>query len=206
MAPLIWCLSLSVLPAADPSAERIDRLVADALQAWDVPGAAVVIVGPERIVHLKGYGARVLGGEAVTPDTLFPLASCTKAFTTTLVALLADEGKLHWDDPVRKHVPDFQLSDPAADRLVTLRDLAVHRTGVDSHDLLWYRSVLSQADLVKRVRHLPLSRGFRTEIQYQTVMYLALGQAAAAAGGKPWGELVETRLFQPLGMKSATLT
>jgi CubicO group peptidase (beta-lactamase class C family) len=206
MAALLWLLSLSGLPAAGPTAEQIDRLVQDALKAWDVPGTAIVIVGPDRVVHLKGYGVRELGGKSVTADTVFPLASCTKAFTTALVALLADEGKLHWDDPVRKHLPEFQLSDPAADRLVSLRDLAAHRTGVDSHDLLWYRSVLSQAELVKRVRHLPLSRPFRTEIQYQTIMYLALGQAAAAAGGKPWGELVESRLFNPLGMTSATLT
>jgi CubicO group peptidase (beta-lactamase class C family) len=206
MSGLAPFLALALLPGPGPDSAKIDQLAADALAAWNVPGSAVVIVTPDRVVLVKGYGVRELGGDPVTPDTVFPLASCTKAFTTALVALLADEGKLSWDDPVRKHLPDFHLSDPAADSLVTLRDLGSHRTGVDSHDLLWYRSPFSQAELVRRVRHLPLSRPFRTEIQYQTVMYLALGQAAAAAGGKPWGELIEARLLRPLDMTGASLT
>src|SRR4029450_4665207 len=73
----------------------------------EAPGAAVVIVSPDGLIHLKGYGVREVGGPPVTPDTLFPLASCSKAFTTTAAALLADEAKLSWDDQGRKHVPDF---------------------------------------------------------------------------------------------------
>jgi CubicO group peptidase (beta-lactamase class C family) len=199
-------LALALAPAAGPDAAGIDRLVGDALRAWDVPGAAVVIVTPDRVVHLKGYGVREVAGSPVTPDTTFPLASCSKAFTTALVPVLAGEGKLTWDDPVRKHLPGFRLSDPAADALVTLRDLAAHRTGVASHDLLWYRSPLSQAELVKRVAKLPLSRPFRTEMQYQSIMYMALGQAVAAAAGRPWDQLVPERLFKPLGMTGVTLT
>jgi CubicO group peptidase (beta-lactamase class C family) len=199
-------LLLALVPAARPDAVAIDATVAAALKAWDVPGAAVVIVTPEAVVHLKGYGVRELGGKPVTPDTVFPLASCTKAFTTALVARLADDGKLRWDDPVRKHLPNFHLSDPAADALVTLRDLGSHRTGVGPHDLLWYRATWSQEEMVRRVGKLPLSRPFRTEMQYQSVMFIALGQAAARAGGKPWADLVRKLLLDPLGMKGVTLT
>ena len=202
LAPLV----LAILPAATPDAEKFDRLVADALKVWDVPGAAVVIVTPDGLVHLKGYGVREVGGMPVTPDTAFPLASCTKAFTTALVARLADAGRLSWDDPVRKHLPDFHLSDPAADALVTLRDLAAHRTGVGPHDLFWYRSPWSQEEMVRRAGKLRLSRPFRTAMQYQSVMYIALGQAAAKAGGKPWAELISKQVFEPLEMKDATLT
>jgi CubicO group peptidase (beta-lactamase class C family) len=205
MSCLPLLLALAV-PAADPAPAHIDRLVDQALRAWDVPGAAVVLVSPDRVVHLKGYGVRELHGAPVTPDTGFPLASCSKAFTTALAAQLADEGKLSWDEPVRKHLPEFHLSDPAADALVSLRDLAAHRTGVASHDLLWYRAPWSQAELVKRVRYLPLSRPFRTEMQYQSIMYVALGRAVAAAGGKPWEDLVSERLLRPLGMSGVTLT
>lgn len=203
VAPL---LALALVPVGTPEPARIDRLVSEALRAWDVPGAAVVIVTPDRVAHLKGYGVREVGGAPVTPDTTFPLGSCTKAFTTALVPLLAAEGRLGWDDPVRKHLPDFHLSDPAADALVTLRDLACHRTGVASHDLLWYRAPWSQAEMVRRVGKLPLSRPFRTELQYQTIMYVALGQAVAVAAGKPWEELVSDRLLKPLGMTGVTLT
>jgi CubicO group peptidase (beta-lactamase class C family) len=206
MTGLSPLLALALLPVSAPAPDRIDRLVAEALQAWDVPGAVVVIVSPDRVVHLKGYGVREIKGKPVTPDTIFPLASCSKAFTTTLMAALADDGKLTWDDPVRKHLPDFHLSDPAADKLVTLRDLCSHRTGVASHDLLWYRSSLSQDELIRRVGKLPLVRPFRTELQYQTIMYVAAGHAAARAGGKPWAELLEERLLKPLGMTGVALT
>jgi CubicO group peptidase (beta-lactamase class C family) len=199
-------LVLACLPAAGPSGDRIDALVLEALKSWDVPGVAVVVVTPDRTLHLKGYGYRELGGQPVTPDTVFPMASCTKAFTTALVARLADKGKLSWDDPVRKHLYDFHLSDPAADSLVSLRDLGSHRTGVGAHDLLWYRAPWSQEEMVRRVGRLPLNRPFRQEMQYQSVMFIALGQAAAHAGGKPWADLLHEELLNPLGMKGVTLT
>src|SRR5438876_3494105 len=102
------------------------------------PGAAVVIVQDDRVVYLKGFGVRGLGSEAkVTPDTVFAIASCTKAFTATLVAMLADDGKLKWDDKVRDHLDWFRLSDQLADREVPLRYLLCHRTGMPRHDILW---------------------------------------------------------------------
>ena len=123
----------------------IDREVQSALKLWRTPGMAVVIVGPGKVYLLKGYGRHSLGLPAqVTADTLFPLASCTKAFTSTALAMLVDGGKLGWDDPVRKHLPDFHLADPDADALVTVRDLLCHRTGVGGHDFLWYRAPWGQ--------------------------------------------------------------
>jgi CubicO group peptidase (beta-lactamase class C family) len=207
MPPVSATLWLALLPAAPVDDARIDALVGEALRAWNVPGTAVVIVAPDRVVYLKGHGVRELGRkEPVTPDSLFPLASCTKAFTTALIGALADDGKLSWDDPVRKHLPDFHLSDPAADALVTLRDLGSHRTGLAAHDLLWYRAPWSQAEMIRKAGKLPLDRPFRTEMQYQSVMYVALGHAAARAGGKPWAELVQDRLLKPLGMTGVALT
>lgn len=187
-------------------AAAIDARTEAARRAWDVPGVAVVVVTPDRTLYLKGHGRRDPAGGPVTPDTVFPLASCTKAFTSALIARLADERKLSWDDAVRKHLPAFHLADPAADALVALRDLAAHRTGVAAHDLLWYRSPWSQDEQVRRVAHLPAARAFRTEMQYQSVMYVAAGQAAAAAGGKPWAELVREKLLDPLGMTGVCLT
>jgi CubicO group peptidase (beta-lactamase class C family) len=184
----------------------IDARVQAAMKAWDVPGVAVAVVTPDGTLYLKGHGRRDTDGRRVTPDTVFPLASCTKAFTTALIARLADEGRISWDDPVRKHLPKFHLSDPAADALVLLRDLASHRTGVGPHDLMWYKSPWSQEEQVRRIGHLPLSRPFRTEMQYQSVMFIAAGQAAAAAGGKPWAELVREKILDPLGMSGVCLT
>src|SRR5437763_1959980 len=128
--------------AAAPSAQLLDAKAIDSLldkarEAWGVPGVAVAIVRADEILYLKGSGVRDLKTrEPVTPDTIFPLASCTKAFTTTAMAMLVDEGKMAWDDPVRKHVPFFHLADPTADANATLRDLVTHRIGLASHELL----------------------------------------------------------------------
>jgi CubicO group peptidase (beta-lactamase class C family) len=205
MFPLFTAL-IGLLATTPWRAQQIDEVVRRSLKAWEVPGVAVVIVTPDLVFHLSGYGDRDLGRKPVTPDTIFPLASCTKAFTTAIISSLADDGRIRWDDPVRKHLAEFHLADPAADTLVNLRDLGSHRTGVSPHDLLWYRAPWSQAEMVRRVGKLPLTRPFRTEMQYQSVMYMALGQAAEKAGGKPWEDLVRERLLDPLGMKSVTMT
>jgi CubicO group peptidase (beta-lactamase class C family) len=194
--------------AADPAPEAaIDAIVTEALKAWQVPGVAVAIVRNDEVVYLKGHGVRELGRkDAVTPDTLFPIASCTKGFTTTAMAMLVDDGKMSWDDPVRKHLPSFHLSDPLADANVTLTDLVTHRTGVRGHELLWYRSPWSQEEIIRRIGLVKLDRPFRASFQYQSTMFTAAGHAAAAAAKVPWGDFVQQRVLDPLDMSSTTLT
>jgi CubicO group peptidase (beta-lactamase class C family) len=185
----------------------IDAAVREALKAWQVPGVAVGIVYKGDVVYLKGHGLRSLAtSEPVTPDTVFPLASCTKAFTTTALALLVDEGKLSWDDPVRKHLSYFRLRDPLADRAVTIRDLVCHRTGLSNHDWLWYQSPWSHEEAIRRIGLLPLDRPFRTAFQYQSTMFTAAGLAAANAAGMPWQNLVRQRLLEPLSMTRTVVT
>jgi CubicO group peptidase (beta-lactamase class C family) len=199
----------SALPAAADAVPTaaIDSLVKEALQSWEVPGAAVAIVRDDQVIYLKGHGVKELGKDVpVTPDTVFPIGSCTKAFTTAAMALLVDDGKMHWDDPVRKHLPFFRLADPLADASVTLRDLVTHRTGVASHDLLWYRAPWSAEERVRRVGLLPLDRPFRTTFQYQSVMFTAAGLAVGNAAQSSWADFVQKRLLKPLGMTGASLT
>ena len=137
----------------------------------------------------------------MTPDTLFPLASCTKAFTTTLLAMLADEGQLAWDDPVRKHLPTFKLSDPNADALLTVRDLLCHRTGIAGHDLLWYHAPWDIDEVLKRAQHLPLEYPFRGGFRYSSIPFLAAGRAIEKRTGEKWEKLVRSRICEPLEMK-----
>lgn len=184
-----------------------DRIADEALRTWGVPGVAIVVVTPDRVLWQKGYGRRdVATDRPVTADTVFPLASCSKAFTTALAAMLIDEGKLGWDDPVRKHLPEFHLADAFADSGATLRDLFSHRTGLASHDFLWYRAPWPLTDIVRRAGLLPLEKPFRTAFQYQSVMYTAGGFAVARAGGDSWEALVRRRVFEPLGMSTARCT
>lgn len=206
-ALLLSLLCLSPCFAGPFPEAAVDDLLRSSQQFWKVPGIAVAIVRDDRIVYLKGHGVKEVGGkEAVTPDTLFPLGSCTKAFTTTAMALLVDEGKMSWDDRVRKHLPYFRLSDPLADAEVRLRDLVTHRTGLAGHELLWYHAAWSPEEAVRRAGRLPLDRPFRSAFQYQTTMFTAAGLAVASAAKMPWDQFVTERLLVPLGMKTAGCT
>ena len=193
--------------AESPDARVIDTVVKDSLRAWEVPGAAVVIVSDDQVVYAQGFGVKVQGGkDPVTPDTIFALGSCSKAFTTTLMAMVVDDGKLAWDDPVRKHLNYFHLRDTVADSAVTLRDLVTHRTGVGSHDFLWYRSPLSHEERIRKLALLEPAYTFRSGFQYQSTMFTAAGLAAESAAGDKWVDLVQKRVLDPLDMKHVKLT
>lgn len=209
LAPaLFFLLALArSAPAAEWSEQAVDELVLAALKAWEVPGVAVVVVRNDEIVYLKGNGLRARDGkQPVTPDTVFPLSSCSKAFTTLAMAMLVDRGKMAWDDPVRKYLPSFRLADPLANENVTLRDLVCHRTGLAGHDLLWYHAPWSVEEQVRRLGHLKLSHSFRSAYQYQNTAVAAAGLAVAAASGKTWSEFVREEILAPLQMSHTTLT
>lgn len=190
-----------------PDTRVIDDLVQNALKTWEVPGAAVVIVRDNRVIYLKGFGVRTLGGtDAVKADTVFALSSCTKAFTTTALAMLADEKKLTWDDPVRKHIPYFRLADPLADENVTLRDLLCHRSGVGTHEYLWYRAPWDLEEQIRRVGRVKPARSFRTALIYQNILVGAAGLAVEKASGGSWASFVEKRITNRLGMTGVSFT
>lgn len=189
------------------TAGRVAALTDDARQGWGVPGVAVAVVRGDATLYAGGCGVRAAGRpEPVTADTLFPLASCTKGFTAALVAALVDDGRMSWDDPVRRHMPDFRLTDPPADALVTVRDLLCHRTGVGGHDLLWYRTPWTLDETLRRASRLAPDGPFRGSYLYNSTNYIAAGRAAAAAGGRPWEQLVRDRLCKPLGMADVAFT
>ena len=202
----LW-LGSAALSCAQNLEPAVDQILQDSLKTWGVPGAAVVIVQNDKVRIVKGYGKRELGRpESVTPETVFPLGSCSKAFTTVVLAMLADEGKISWDDPVRKHLPEFHLYDRHADALVTIRDLVSHRTGVGSHDLLWYRASWSQEETVRRLAFVPPSGEFRSSYFYSTPQFMAAGQAAAKHCPQGWDGFVRERILTPLQMTRTYLT
>ena len=189
------------LPALALDTKAVDRVMTETLRAWKIPGAAIAVVQDDKVVFLKGYGTKELNGtEPVTPDTLFQIASTSKAFTTTAMAMLASDKKLAFDDPVRKHLPYFRLSNVCADEGVTLRDVVSHRTGLSRHDELWDDTPLTREDVVRSMAHIGLTKPFRSAYQYQNIMFIAAGEAVAQASGMSWDDFVRTRIFQPLKM------
>jgi CubicO group peptidase (beta-lactamase class C family) len=207
LVPFLLLPRVSRAQAPVPDSAGIDGVVKGSMEAWHVPGVALAIVVGDRVVYLKGYGVREVGAAGpVTPDTLFLLGSCSKPLTSLLLAILADQGTIHWDDPVRRHLAYFHLADPLADENVTLRDLLCHRTGVDHHDLLWYHAPWGQEEMIRRIGKVKLSRSFRSTFQYQSILYSAAGQAGAKAAGLSWQELMHKRVFEPLGMTRTTVT
>jgi CubicO group peptidase (beta-lactamase class C family) len=194
---------------ADPSAaasstlEGFDAFVESAMKSWSVPGLAVAIVKDGKVVLAKGYGLRnVQANLPVTADTLFAIGSSTKAFTTMSMGILAEEGKLAWDEPVTKYLPTFELKDKVAGTGMTPRDLVTHRSGLPRHDLVWYNAKRTRAELVAALKYLEPNESFREKFQYQNLMFLTAGHLAAEVAGMSWEEVIRTRILDPLGMKN----
>lgn len=187
-----------------PDEKKLDEIVPRALKTFEAPGLAIVIVKGDQVVYRKGAGVRELGSpEAITEDTVFQIASCTKAFLAMLLAILIGDGLIDWDDPVHKHVPYFRLSDPLADQNITIRDLLCHRTGLSRHDLLWFKSPLEPDEVIRRVGHVKLTTSFRSNWEYANIPFLTAGTAASLADKQPLADSFKKRIFEPLGMKTA---
>ncbi|WP_447756162.1 serine hydrolase [Sphingopyxis fribergensis] len=186
------------------AADRIDDAAARAMATFDVPGMAIAIVKDGKLVFAKGYGVREKGKAApVTPDTIFQIGSNTKAFTTAALAILVDEGKLTWDDKVIDHLPDFRMYDPYVTREFTIRDLLTHRSGLGpgAGDLMFVPATdMSRAEVVRGLRHLRPVSGFRSQYDYDNLLYIVAGEVVASASGQSWEDFVEARIMKPLGM------
>lgn len=199
---LLFCSTAS---AQSLDRKAVDGIVQETLASWQIPGAALAIVKDDQVVFMQAYGVREVGKDLpVTPDTLFAIASCTKAFTAASVGLLVEEGKMAWDDPVRKHIEFFRLADPLAERDVTIRDLLCHRTGLSRHDMLWIGTTWGEEELLRHIGHAKLTQPFRSAFQYNNIMYIAAGHAVGKASKSSWEKVVQERIFKPLGMTTAT--
>ena len=183
------------------TAGRVEELAKSAREQFGAQGLAVAVVQDGVVLASLGVGERA-PGQPMTQHTVTNIASCSKAFTAAAVALLVHEGKLQWDDPVQKHLPEFRLADPWISSHMTVRDLLSHRCGLVTFagDLLWYGSDYDDAEVLRRAAGLPIVQRFREQFGYQNLMYLAAGMIVAKYAGCSWEEFVEQRFFGPLGM------
>lgn len=187
---------------------HLDTRIPEWMAQWKIPAVAAAIVQHGEVVYAAGFGCHQIGAPgAVDADTLFAIGSNTKAFTATAVGLLVQEGKLAWDDRVTKYLPAFQLHDSAATRLMTVRDLLCHRSGLISYagDFMAYGTVYSSDEVLQRVRYVEPAYPFRGGYGYSNIMFLAAGKVVEAVSEQTWDVFVRERLLAPLGM-NRTLT
>jgi CubicO group peptidase (beta-lactamase class C family) len=208
-----WIVAAALLSAAslgaqtaspDSKASELDEYVAQAVKDWRATGLAIAVVKDGRIVFEKGYGLRELNKPApFDTTTLSAIASTTKAITAAAMGMLVDEGKVKWDDPVTKYLTGFQLYDPYVTREITVRDLLTHRAGLGNADYLWALSDLPADEMINKLRLIKPAYSLRSSFIYQNVMYVTAGQVIAAVSGMPWDRFIQTRIFNPIGMKNS---
>jgi CubicO group peptidase (beta-lactamase class C family) len=183
--------------------DSLDRYIARGLKDWDLPGLSIVIVKDGQVVLQKGYGYRnAETKQSVDENTLFMIASNTKLFTGTALALLEQQKKISLNDPVTKYFPDYRLYEPAASQLVTLRDLLSHRIGTKTFqgDFTFWNSSLTRADIIKRMRLLKPSQQFRQDYGYCNSCFLTAGEVIPRVTGRSWEDFISDSILRPLRM------
>jgi CubicO group peptidase (beta-lactamase class C family) len=177
-----------------------------AMKDFNVPGLAIAILKDGKVIFSEGYGLRDVDRKLpVTQDTVFQIGSATKAFTATTFELLSQEGQLDWNKPVREYIPGYRLWDDVATAHITPLDWATHRSGLPRHDLLWiFNPGLDATQTINNARYLEPSQEFRATWQYNNLGYVTLGYIISQVTGKPWSQVVQERILDPLGMKDTT--
>lgn len=195
--------SLSVF-ASPPAASLsdLDAYVQKIMLDWKVPGLAVAVVKDGKLVLARGYGVREIGNPGkVDADTLFTIASNTKAFTAAALGTLVAEHKLHWDDRVTQYLAGFELDDPWVTHALTVRDLLTHRSGYCDPIFMWFTAGFNREQIIQHLRYDKPSYGFRTRFCYNNAMYLVASQLIPAITGQSWEDYVRSHFFLPLDMQ-----
>jgi len=189
-------------------AYNLDADVQRVLKTFDVPGIAIAVVKDGKVVVTQGFGVRKLGDPTpVDGKTLFEIASNSKAFTAAGLAMLVDQGKLNWDDPVIKHLPDFRMYDSYVTAEMTVRDLLTHRSGLGlgAGDLMWWPTTTFTSDeIIHNLRYIKPATSFRNSYAYDNLLYIVAGKIIAQKSGKDWGTTMREWILDPVGMTATT--
>jgi len=175
------------------------------MQSWKCPGLALAIIKGEETIFQQNYGLRDIENNLpVTLETRFAMASVTKTIAAMTIALLVEDGKIEWDQPVCEYIPELILHDTYVSRHLTVRDILSHRTGLPRHDLaFWNIKELSRAEFIGKLRHLKFNLTFRERYQYNNLMYYAIAYLVEKLTGQRWEDFVQTRIFRPLEMNTS---
>ena len=201
----LFFLSVSLSYGQVLSSNQIDSVVEKTLKTFNVPGIAVAVIKDGKLIHAKGYGVRsIKTNKPVDENTLFGVASNTKAFTAAAIGMLVDEGKVSWDTKVTDIIPEFKMYDPYVTSQFTVKDLLTHRSGLGlgAGDLMIWpdSSTVTKAQLIHNLRYLKPVSSFRTKFDYDNLLYIVAGDIVARVSKMPYEDFIETRIIQPLGM------
>ncbi|MCX7512822.1 serine hydrolase domain-containing protein [Frateuria hangzhouensis] len=201
------CLASSALASpANASADKTYDPIVDAVVArYHLPGIAVGVIENGQVVYTATRGETIAGsGQPITPQTLFKIASNSKAMTTALLGRLVDQGKLAWGDPVTKYLPDFRMADPWVTKNMRVADLLTHSSGLPEGGgdlMLWPEpNDFTRQDIIHGLRYIQSGYSFRSQYQYDNLLYVVAGEVAAAAGGASYEALMHREVFEPLGL------
>ncbi|MBQ1391390.1 MAG: serine hydrolase [Firmicutes bacterium] len=170
------------------------------LAVWNIASASIAVVKDGETLFAGAIGTKDHKEDPADGLTLYPIASCSKAFTATALGLLATEGKLDFDTPIREYMPDFRLNDDYATEHLTIRDFLSHRSGLPRHEFAWYGTGFSRPQLMRNLKYLPLNAPVRYRWQYSNFNYLIAGALIEAVSGMPFEEFLLNKLLKPLGM------
>jgi CubicO group peptidase (beta-lactamase class C family) len=201
----VFFIAALVMSVSAQSRAFYDRAFDEVTERYRLPGLAVGVIQNGKVIYRRAGGeTRAGSGERVTPDTLFKIASNSKAMTASVLARLVDEGKLRWDDPVTRYLPDFRMYDPWVTREIQVRDLLIHNSGLreGAGDLmLWPEpNRFTRADIIAGLGFLKPRYSFRSHYDYDNLLYIVAGEVAAAAGGASYEELLRRKVFEPAGL------
>jgi CubicO group peptidase (beta-lactamase class C family) len=204
---LILVLSVQTISAQKPlQPKQIDSLVAKTMSKMPLAGIAVAVVKDGKLVHAKGYGVNSIKTKEKTDEnTLFAIASNSKAFTTAALAILVEEGKISWQDKVVTHIPEFKMYDPYVTANFNIQDLLTHRSGLGlgAGDLMFFPDGSDHGinDIVSSFQYMKPVSAFRTKFDYDNLLYMVAGEIVKRKSGMNWSEFVEKRIMAPLNMK-----
>ncbi len=202
----VLLLLLVISGYAQPiKSSEIDKLVEQTMQVFNVPGIAVAVVKDGQVIHSKGYGvSSIATGKKMDENTLFAIASNSKAFTSAALGILVDEGKISWNTKVIDIIPEFRLYNSYVTEDFNIKDLLTHRSGMGlgAGDLMvWPDSAsFTREDIIHNLRFLKQTSSFRTKYDYDNLLYIVAGVVVERVSGMSWEAFIEERIMQPLGM------
>ena len=199
LATFLLCSSSFAQDAS--KSNKLNAMIEEGMKEWQIPGLSAVVVKNGKVVFKKTYGIKdIETKEPVDDNTLFSMASTTKALIAISLGILVDQNKISWEDTVIDHLPLFKLSDPYITADARVIDLLTHNLGIGNADLLWVINNLSTAETIDKFKYAKKTYPLRGGFTYQNIMYVVAGELIEAVSGQHWTAFVENEILKPLEM------